>query len=182
MEGLGGGDGRGRIKRRHSDEFKARVVAACEGRGASVAGVSMAHGVNANLVRKWIIKKRRGLVPNHAPGFRLPTAPSQKNLQAASWPYLISLQTLSQFSMGVRLTLRLECSVNAETPPVRRHPAGACVRGQYASPLARRHVRCRNTRASEGQLHRTGVDPTRAGWERWRGALHPRGLHEGTAG
>ena len=107
---------------------------------------------------------------------------AKKNRQAASWPYLISLQTLSQFSMDVRLTLRLECSVNAETPPVRRHPAGACVRGQYASPLARRHVRCRNTRASEGQLHRTGVDPTRAGWERWRGALHPRGLHEGTAG
>ena len=68
MERAESGVGRGRIKRRHSPEFKAQVVAACEARGASVAGVSMAHGVNANLVRKWIIKKRRGLAPTHAPG------------------------------------------------------------------------------------------------------------------
>ena len=52
-----------RVKRTHSSEFKARVIAACEARGASVAGVALAHGVNANLVRKWIIKKRRALVP-----------------------------------------------------------------------------------------------------------------------
>ena len=57
-----------RVKRRHSVEFKARVVAACEARGASVAGVALAHGVNANLVRKWIIKKRRARVPTGAPG------------------------------------------------------------------------------------------------------------------
>ena len=52
-----------RVKRRHSPEFKARVIAACDARGASVAGVALAHGVNANLVRKWIIKKSRALVP-----------------------------------------------------------------------------------------------------------------------
>jgi transposase len=52
-----------RVKRCHSSEFKARVVAECEVRGASVAGVSLAHGVNANLVRKWIIKQRRALAP-----------------------------------------------------------------------------------------------------------------------
>ena len=81
MERAEGGDGRGWIKRRHSDEFKARVVAACEGRGASVAGVSMAHGVNANLVRKWIIKKRRGLAPTHAPGLlpvRITSGPASR--------------------------------------------------------------------------------------------------------
>lgn len=57
-----------RVKRRHSPEFKARVVDACQVRGASVAEVALAHGVNANLVRKWIIKKRRALVPSGAPG------------------------------------------------------------------------------------------------------------------
>jgi transposase len=63
MERTESGAGTRRIKRRHSEEFKARVIAACEARGASVAGVALAHGVNANLVRKWIIKKRRALVP-----------------------------------------------------------------------------------------------------------------------
>jgi len=57
-----------RIKRRHSAEFKARVVEACEARGVSVAGVALAHGVNANLVRKWIIKKQRNVAPGVAPG------------------------------------------------------------------------------------------------------------------
>ena len=109
MERAEGGDGRGRIKRRHSDEFKARVVAACEGRGASVAGVSMAHGVNANLVRKWIIKKRRGLVPTHAPGFGLATAPSQKKSPS-------SILAVPSFTANP-LTILYGCSVNAETPP-----------------------------------------------------------------
>ena len=52
-----------RIRRTHSTEFKARVVQACEARGASVAGVALAHGVNANLVRKWIINKQRSAAP-----------------------------------------------------------------------------------------------------------------------
>jgi transposase-like protein len=55
-----------RTKRRHSAEFKARVVEACEERGASVAGVALANGVNANLVRKWIDKKQREAAPDIA--------------------------------------------------------------------------------------------------------------------
>lgn len=58
-----------RVKRNHSPEFKARVVEACDARGASVAGVALAHGVNANLVRKWIIKSRRAVVHQGTPGF-----------------------------------------------------------------------------------------------------------------
>lgn len=57
-----------RVKRTHSAEFKAQVVAACETRGASVAGVALANGVNANLVRKWIIKQRRAVVRSGATG------------------------------------------------------------------------------------------------------------------
>lgn len=45
----------GRRRRKHSDEFKAQVVAACNPPGVSIAAVSMAHGVNANLARRWIV-------------------------------------------------------------------------------------------------------------------------------
>jgi transposase len=41
------------LRRRHSDELKAKVVAACDEPGASISGVALAHGLNANLVRKW---------------------------------------------------------------------------------------------------------------------------------
>ncbi len=44
----------GRRRRKHSDEFKAQVVTACSQPGVSIAAVSMAHGVNANLARRWI--------------------------------------------------------------------------------------------------------------------------------
>ncbi len=43
-------------RRRHAEELKARVLAACAEPGASVAAVAQAHGLNANLVHKW----RRG--------------------------------------------------------------------------------------------------------------------------
>ncbi len=49
----------GRRRRKHSDEFKAQVVAACSQPGVSVAAVSMAHGVNANLARRWIFDAQR---------------------------------------------------------------------------------------------------------------------------
>ncbi|CAN7751078.1 transposase [Variovorax sp. LjRoot84] len=52
--------GRGR-RRTHSAEFKAQVVAACSSPGVSIAAVSMAHGVNANLARRWVLQaERRG--------------------------------------------------------------------------------------------------------------------------
>jgi len=54
--------GTGRARRgtyvRRTAELKQAIVAACLEPGASVAGVALAHGVNANLVRKWIAKSQ----------------------------------------------------------------------------------------------------------------------------
>jgi transposase len=51
--------GRGPYRRRSFAE-KRKIVEQCLRPGASVAGVALAHGVNANLVRKWIAKYRAG--------------------------------------------------------------------------------------------------------------------------
>lgn len=40
-------------RRRHADELKRQVLAACAEPGVSVAQVALAHGLNANLVHKW---------------------------------------------------------------------------------------------------------------------------------
>lgn len=40
-------------RRRHSAELKTKVLAACDEPGASISGVALANGLNANLVRKW---------------------------------------------------------------------------------------------------------------------------------
>jgi transposase len=49
-----------KTRRRHSAEFKSQVVEACSVPGASTAGVALAFGVNANLVRQWRKGKRPG--------------------------------------------------------------------------------------------------------------------------
>ncbi|NMM76918.1 hypothetical protein B2J88_23910 [Rhodococcus sp. SRB_17] len=44
-----------RPKRRYySPELKTQVVAQCQVSGASVAGVALAHGINANIVHRWL--------------------------------------------------------------------------------------------------------------------------------
>lgn len=51
-------------RRKHGAEFKAQVLAECEQPGASVAAVALSHGLNVNLVRKWLVGrgiKRTGL-------------------------------------------------------------------------------------------------------------------------
>ena len=41
-----------RRRRTHTEEFKQGVLAACRDTGASVAGVALANGLNANQVRR----------------------------------------------------------------------------------------------------------------------------------
>ena len=52
-------DGR-RRRRTHSAEFKAQVVASCRQAGVSIAAVTMASGVNANLARRWVVTAEQG--------------------------------------------------------------------------------------------------------------------------
>ena len=40
--------------RRHTPEFKARVIAACLQPGVSLASVALANGLNANFLRTWV--------------------------------------------------------------------------------------------------------------------------------
>ena len=40
--------------RRHSPEFKARVIELARQPGASVAAVALANGLNANMLRRWV--------------------------------------------------------------------------------------------------------------------------------
>jgi transposase len=61
-----------RRKRRHSEEFKDELVRACSEPGISVAGIALANGVNANLLRKWM--GTRGVT---APSLRRPVESKQ---------------------------------------------------------------------------------------------------------
>jgi len=43
-------------RRTYAAEFKRMVVEACAVPGASLAAVALAHGINANLVRRWVVR------------------------------------------------------------------------------------------------------------------------------
>ena len=75
------------IRRRHSQELKAQVLAACAEPGASVAGVAVAHGINANVVHKWRRLAGGGSDTSAAPAFipvSLPAAPAAPAPPAAN--------------------------------------------------------------------------------------------------
>lgn len=52
-----------RRRRRHSAEFKAAVIQECMRPGVSIAAVALAHSLNANMLRKWVIDAENALPP-----------------------------------------------------------------------------------------------------------------------
>lgn len=46
-------------KRRYDPQAKRKLIQACLEPGISLAGLALAHGVNANLLRKWVVKHQR---------------------------------------------------------------------------------------------------------------------------
>lgn len=54
--------------RRHSDEFKARVIEMARQPGASIAAVALANELNANMLRRWVREHEEGAAgAAHAP-------------------------------------------------------------------------------------------------------------------
>jgi transposase len=58
-------------RRVHTPEFKAQVIGDCQQPGASVAAVAIGHGLNPNVVRKWLagqnLKRMGTAKPANAP-------------------------------------------------------------------------------------------------------------------
>ena len=48
-------------RRSYTLQYKRAVVRECSEPGVSVAAIAMAHRINANLVRRWIVRHRREL-------------------------------------------------------------------------------------------------------------------------
>lgn len=66
-----------RRRRRYSGQFKSSVVQECQQPGVSMAAVALRHGLNANMVRKWVIDRERcegGAAPPVAVPSRAPPA------------------------------------------------------------------------------------------------------------
>jgi transposase-like protein len=58
-----------RTKRFYSPDLKLQVVGACAQPGASIAGVAMQHGINANIVHRWLREHSQGTLINRLQTF-----------------------------------------------------------------------------------------------------------------
>jgi len=56
----------GRRRGRYSNEFKRQVIAACLEPGVSTAAIALANGLNANLVRRWVVESSRRSDPGRS--------------------------------------------------------------------------------------------------------------------
>jgi transposase len=79
-------------RRKHSPEFKAQVVAACQPLGVSIAAVAMAHGVHASLARRWIIEARQRGDAHSAPAAVAPAFISVRQQPAEPAPLDIRIE------------------------------------------------------------------------------------------
>ena len=50
----------GRRHNRYSIEFKREVIAACFEPGVSKAAIALANGLNANMLRRWVVESSQG--------------------------------------------------------------------------------------------------------------------------
>ena len=110
-----------RRRRSHSAEFKAKVIQACAEPGASVAAVALAHGLNANLVRRWL--NGRGVDRLSAVVLKA-TGPVEQSRGVAVGAFLPVQLDPRAAATDIRLELRRGSSVAIVTWPV--HDSAAC--------------------------------------------------------
>ena len=77
-------------RRTYSEAFKRSVVKDCLTGGVSVASIGLKHGINPNLLRKWIRRRQQSTPPTAVP-ILLPvkldgTKPRREPIEVASGP------------------------------------------------------------------------------------------------
>jgi transposase len=56
-------------RRFYSQELKAQIMQECRRNGASVAGVALSHGINANIVHRWLREHTQAALAVQSPAF-----------------------------------------------------------------------------------------------------------------
>jgi transposase len=94
-------------RRRYEPASKERLIEACLRPGVSLAGLALQHGVNANLLRKWVARRRQPLhgqvqagtgaaqLPEPSAFVRVETSPASM-VSGAGSPTVRSVETLAQ--------------------------------------------------------------------------------------
>ena len=113
----------GRQRRRHLPEFRASVIQACLQPGVSIAAVALANGLNANMLRKWIIEERKRSLPAQAHPCG-PVSVADRGLPPAPAFVPLALPAPSATSGAIQIELRRGEATASVSWPV--SAAGEC--------------------------------------------------------
>lgn len=91
-----------RTHRTYAPEFKAELVAASQVPGASIAALALQHGMNANVLHRWLKEHQRNGC--HASAAR--SAPGLASSSAAFIPLALPAPTLAAREQEIRVELR----------------------------------------------------------------------------
>ena len=106
----------GRRRRRYSAEFKVKVAEECRRSGVSIASVALANGLNANLLRKWVVEREGvGSPPPELPA----VAPSEE---------FVAMPLVAAAKPAEGADIRIELRRGATTVTIRWHRRPAIVR------------------------------------------------------
>lgn len=108
-------------RRYHSPEFKAQVLSECQQPSASVAAVAVAHGLNPNVVRKWLagqnLKRMGASMPATAPRVQpllfVPVELTKSEHHLANLPASQPDIRIELERGGLQLKLKLKCAASA---------------------------------------------------------------------
>ena len=114
-----------RTHRRHGAEFKAQVIRACRQPGVSMASVALANGLNANMLRRWVVEADRvgAMVVGGQGAVSVNAAPAARSL-----PAFVAVQMLTPPAAPTQPDIHIELK-RGPTTIVMRWPAalaGAC--------------------------------------------------------
>jgi transposase len=87
-----------RRRRVHSDEFKASVVRASQQPGVSLASVALTNGLNATMLRRWVVEAERG-----SPGL-----PSTAMMHAQAQPAFVQVPLPQPTASAATGDIRIE--------------------------------------------------------------------------
>lgn len=96
-----------RTHRRHGAEFKAQVIRASRQPGVSVASVALANGLNANMLRRWMVEDAR-VSPLAASGQRAPSAGATAGASASGQSSFVAVQMPTAPAVSAQPDIHIE--------------------------------------------------------------------------
>ena len=101
-------------RRTYSREYKLEVVEECSVPGASVAAVALSHRINANLLRRWIVRHRDGRLVREPKATLLPVTLSSPSVRVDLAPPRAKLAGAGVIEIDVEIgRIRVRGAVDA---------------------------------------------------------------------